>query len=330
MYRAATKEFILSPIGTYHGVVTLAKPKFPVLEDVSNDVFMSIQNRKIIEKNLLITNEFNLFDTSHKDIFPKYIKNDNTISHLIRIDNKLGNGDFIFHDFWPFYYGQSAPSQLDYKQENDEKYLKLKLDSDTINKISGQMAQNWLLKSGDHINRKEHKLFQISIDQDKFTIEFFYNKNKFSKKDEIRFTQSLGGNFQYKQLFLSQDIAPAFACFVDLEFDDHVEMTFNNEVMVLSFSNNSADYRICIPTCDKKLRRSYMAFKEYVASTTDDDLYRSKKFERSSKEDHYEYLNKLAKASKLNDFEIDYFVNKWNEKENEISTDQEVFDIDTE
>jgi hypothetical protein len=73
-----------------------------------------------------------------------------------------------------------------------------------------------------------------------------------------------------------------------------------------------------------------MAFKEYVASTTDDDLYRSKKFERSSKEDHYEYLNKLAKASKLNDFEIDYFVNKWNEKENEISTDQEVFDIDTE
>jgi hypothetical protein len=219
---------------------------------------------------------------------------------------------------------------LDYRQENDKECLKLKLDSDIINKISGQMAQNWLLKSGDHINRKENKLFQISIDRDKFTIEFFYNRNKFSKKDEIRFTQSLSDNFQYKQLFLSQDIAPAFACFVDLEFDDHVEMTFNNEAMVLSFSNNSADYRICIPTCDKKLSRSYMAFKEYVASTTDDDFYSDKIYKNISQQDHYAHLNALAKASKLNDFEIDYFVNKWNADKIEKSTSQETSDIDTE
>lgn len=270
IYRKGTDDFLLSPYDATDGVVTIAKPKHEVFQKPKTDLFMPVLNRKVVEQRLLIPRDFNSFQASNEKHIP-HSTHSNVFSHLIRIDNKCNPSDFIFHDFWPFYEHESNPhasfpSQLDYDVAHDKTCtLKTSIDALSMKAVANKLALPWLSNAGSQIKRDYQKLWQVTINATSFSIAFHNVGDKFNQAAHINFAKPLKGKCKYSGIFLAQDIAPVLCSLANLDATS-VEILGSEHALVLGFSTDAADYKICIPTSTTKLKRSTKAFTQYTAT----------------------------------------------------------------
>jgi hypothetical protein len=270
IYRKGTEDFLLSPYDATDGVVTIAKPKHEVFQKPQTDLFMPVLNRKVVEQRLLIPRDFNSFKASNEKHIPRSAYS-NVFSHLIRIDNKCNPSDFIFHDFWPFYEHESNPhasfpSQLDYDVAHDKTCtLKTAIDALSIKAVANKLALPWLSNAGSQIKRDYQKLWQVTIDATSFSIAFHNVGDKFNQAAHINFAKPLKGKCKYSGIFLAQDIAPVLCSLANLDATS-IELLGSEHALVLGFSTDAANYKICIPTSTTKLKRSTKAFTQYTAT----------------------------------------------------------------
>lgn len=270
IYRKGTDDFLLSPYDATDGVVTIAKPKQEVFQKPQTDLFMPVLNRKVVEQRLLIPRDFNSFKASNEKHIPCSTYS-NVFSHLIRIDNKCNPSDFIFHDFWPFYEHESNPhasfpSQLDYDVAHDKTCtLKTSIDALSMKAVANKLALPWLSNAGSQIKRDYQKLWQVTIDATAFSIAFHNVGEKFNQVAHIKFTKPLKSKCKYSGIFLAQDIAPVLCSLANLDVTS-IELLGSEHALVLDFSTDAADYKVCVPTSTTKLKRSTKAFTQYAAT----------------------------------------------------------------
>jgi hypothetical protein len=178
----------------------------------------------------------------------KHPKFDGDLSHLLRLDSKLNNGDFIFLNFFGF--GDDAKKllpQLDYNEANDASSINVPLSVEQVRKIATVFAKAWMQKIGDNINRPQHRFWELSISKNKIQIDFDEIEGFFTRGEAIAFDVPLSVEPRYVGTFFTQELVPALLTLGELDIVGEVVLQLSDAGMVLQYATDAADYKVCIP-----------------------------------------------------------------------------------
>jgi hypothetical protein len=256
IYSYERNELILSPVdyedengNIVGGAVTIAKPKTKIFENAASDLYMPMMDRRVVEQRLIAPNDINLFKASSADHMCKHPKFDGDLSHLLRLDSKLNNGDFIFLNFFGF--GDDAKKllpQLDYNEANDASSINVPLSGEQVRKIATVFAKAWMQKIGDNINRQQHRFWELSISKNKIQIDFDEIEGFFTRGEAIAFDIPLNVELHYMGTFFTQELVPALLTLGELDIVGDVVLQLSDAGIVLQYATDAANYKVCIPT----------------------------------------------------------------------------------
>lgn len=219
LYRAATNEFILSPMNATTGVVSTVKPYFDLLLDgCDKDVYMPYTERNKLETNLLRNFEFNLYDTELKTVpIPAYPELDSA-SHVIHLRHRTDSNQFQNISFWPFYSSLEQPqNQLLVKEDYEltPKWYAV-IDRDEIKRINHIFLNHWLAGHARYITREAHSMLRFTFAASFIAVEFLNEDGFFVNKEKIHLTPIEVSNKTVTVSFRTKDIVPALNCIADL------------------------------------------------------------------------------------------------------------------
>lgn len=233
MYRAQTKEFILSPINALSGVVSIIKPYFDlVLDGCDKDVYMPYIERNQIEKNLLRNFEFNLYDTELKTLpIPEYPEL-NTASHVLNLRHRTQENEFQNISFWPFYSSLEQPQ--DQLLINPDYPLIPKwyahIDKDEIKRVNDGFLEKWLNGHGTYLVREPHTILKVTFGDTWWVIEFVLEDNEFVNVDQVKILPIEVSPKSATAYFKTKDFIPAIKCLSDLQLTKAIEKQRDEEL----------------------------------------------------------------------------------------------------
>lgn len=312
IYSEQLNALILSPIGFTNdngevvgGAITIAKPKSPIFKNAASDLYMPLMDRRIVEQRLIATNDFNLFKASSSDVMHTHCKFDGDLSHLIRLDSKLNNGDFIFLNFFGFGDGDGDGDtkilpQLIYDNANNATTTQLTLSIEQVRKIANALAKTWMFNSGENISRPEHRFWDLSITQNAVQIDYDEYQGVFLKADVIAFDTPLSDDVRFSGTFFTQELVPALLALGELDITSNVTLGLSDKGLIFNYQTEAADYQVCIPNWDYFAdNRSYAGFAMLytpASSLVDTENFEFDEYELN--EDFYNGLDLLNVANK--------------------------------
>lgn len=219
LYRAATNEFILSPMNATSGVVSIVKPYFDLLLDgCDKDVYMPYTERNKLETHLLRNFEFNLYDTELKTVpIPAYPELDSA-SHVVHLRHRTDSNQFQNISFWPFYSSLEQPqNQLLVKEDYQltPKWSAV-IDRDEIKRINDVFLNHWLAGHARYITREAHSMLRFTFADSYIAVEFLNEDGFFVNRQKINLTPIAVSNKTVTVSFRTKDIVPALNCLADL------------------------------------------------------------------------------------------------------------------
>ena len=266
IYRHTTNDFLLSPVRTACGVVTLVKPKQVQFTDLHNDVLLSTRARKTIESKLIVSQNFNLYELDD-DVESSPADSNNGLAKLLRLKDMFNYRNFVFLDFWHF----ESNSLLPLVQaciKSDALYKcswTHALDISFFRHMTLDVLDKWFMSHAKYIKRDKGKLCQLTFEQDKFTIEFVHVDGLFEVKRELQFKVPNASIAKITLLFLTKDIMPVLRSIAEFDAVGDILVQVNNLTLNLSFSTSTADISIFVPTADAFGMRNTTAFEPYTA-----------------------------------------------------------------
>lgn len=273
-YIAQENMLLLSPTFATSGVVTMAKLKRSPFEGNAADCFMPTRTRKLLEHRLLAANDVHMFKPQHSEHVPSFHQ-PGLCSHLLRLDNKANAADFMFMEFWPFEAGMdSANQQLVFVQSlaSSQRAVTLDIPQSDFKTLIYDHIRPWLLSYGEHMTRPANKVLQLGIDAAGFTLQFDWVNGAFRNQASSEFAQQLTGSASVQGTFLSKDLCLALNGIADLPLTSDIQMAWSEDVLVLRYATDIADYTIAIPTTVAG-RRKDTAFAVYAPSILPQSSY---------------------------------------------------------
>ena len=264
-YLAQENMLLLSPTFATSGVVTMAKLKSSPFEGNAADCFMPTRTRKLLEHRLLAANDVHMFRPQHGEHLPAFHQ-PGLCSHLLRLDNKANAADFMFMEFWPFEaeMGQ-ANQQLVFVQSlaSSQRAMTMDIAQSDFKTLIYDHIRPWLLSYGEHMTRPANKVLQLGMDASGFTLQFDWVNGAFRNKVRSDFAQQLTGSASVQATFLSKDLCLALNGIADLPLTSDIHMAWSEDVLVLRYATDIADYTVAIPTTVAG-RRKDTAFAVYA------------------------------------------------------------------
>jgi hypothetical protein len=254
IYSYERNELILSPIdyedengNIVGGAVTIAKPKNKIFQSAPSDLYMPMMDRRVVEQRLIAPSDFNLFKASSEDTMKRHSKFDGDLSHLIRLDSKLNNGDFIFLNFFGFGNKEKILPQLDYDIANDEHATKIRLPIDQMRKVAAGLAKTWMGDIGENINRQQHRFWDLHITEQGFAIEYDEIYGCYEREADVDFDTPLNFAFRFVGTFFTHELVPALLTISELDVTGDVLLCLSDAGIVFEYATDAADYKICVP-----------------------------------------------------------------------------------
>jgi hypothetical protein len=254
IYSYERNELILSPIdyedengNIVGGAVTIAKPKNKIFQSAPSDLYMPMMDRRVVEQRLIAPSDFNLFKASSDDTMKRHSKFDGDLSHLIRLDSKLNNGDFIFLNFFGFGNKEKILPQLDYDIANDGDATKIKLPIEQMRKVAAGLAKSWMGDIGENINRQQHRFWDLHITEQGFAIEYDEIYGCYEREADVEFDTPLDVAFRFVGTFFTHELVPALLTISELDVTGDVLLCLSDAGIVFEYETDAADYKICVP-----------------------------------------------------------------------------------
>lgn len=212
LYRPGLNQFILSPVNSLSGVVSIAQPFFPlILDDCEKDVFLAAQERELLESSILRDFEFNLYNVQYQSHSIPHYSGANSASNVVHLRHREEPNTFLNLSFWPFYSTLEGPQ--DQLSINPDFVLrpiwKSHLDRDAFIRLENQCLEPWLRGHATHLTREKNALMKVTFAEDKWTMEFVFSDGDFENSDhvEISYLDVTAG--EVTALFLAKDWVPA-------------------------------------------------------------------------------------------------------------------------
>ena len=255
IYSPLRDEFILSPIdylddngNMVGGAVTIAKPKTKIFQSAPTDLYMPLIDRRVVEQRLIGPQDINLYKASDTDAMYRHSKFDGDFSHLIRLDSKLNNGDFIFLNFFGFGDDQAKIlPQLDYDTANDAASTNVHLSAQQVRKISSALAKTWMYDIGENINRTQHRFWDFTLTKTAVQVDFDEIEGVFLRAEAIAFDTPLNVDVSFNGTFFTHELVPALLTLGELDIVGDVVLQLSDAGMVLQYATDAADYKVCLP-----------------------------------------------------------------------------------
>lgn len=269
-YLAQDNILLLSPTFATSGVVTMAKLKRSPLAGDAADCFMPTRTRKLMEHRLLAANDVHMFKPQLGEHVPAFDQ-PNLCSHLLRLDNKASAADFMFMEFWPFEAGMgSANQQLVFVQSlaSSQRAVTVDIAQSDFKTLIYDHIRPWLLSYGEHMTRPANKVLQLGMDAAGFTLQFDWVNGAFRNQASSDFAQQLTGSTSVQATFLSKDLCLALNGIADLPLTSNIHMAWLEDVLVLRYATDIADYTVAIPTTVAG-RRKDTAFAVYAPTVAE-------------------------------------------------------------
>ena len=255
IYSPQRDEFILSPIdylddngNMVGGAVTIAKPKTKIFQSAPTDLYMPLMDRRVVEQRLIGPQDINLYKASGTDSMYRHSKFDGDFSHLIRLDSKLNNGDFIFLNFFGFGDDQAKIlPQLDYDTANDAASTNVHLSAEQVRKISSALAKTWMYDIGENINRTQHRFWDFTLTKTAVQVDFDEIEGVFLRAEAIAFDTPLNVDVSFNGTFFTHELVPALLTLGELDIVGDVVLQLSDAGMVLQYATDAADYKVCLP-----------------------------------------------------------------------------------
>lgn len=265
---AQENMLLLSPTFATSGVVTMAKLKRSPFEGKAADCFMPTRTRKLLEHRLLAANDVHMFKPQNSEHVPAFDQ-PNLCSHLLRLDNKANAADFMFMEFWPFDVDMgNANQQLVFVQSlaSSQRAVTVDIAQSDFKTLIYDHIRPWLLSYGEHMTRPANKVLQLGMDASGFTLQFDWVNGAFRNQASSDFVQPLSVSGPAQANFLSKDLCLGLNGIADLRLTSDIQMAWSEDVLVLRYATDIADYTIAIPTTVAG-RRKDTAFAVYAPSS---------------------------------------------------------------
>jgi hypothetical protein len=279
MFLHEMDQFLLSPIRAQSGVVSLITPDEYVLSKSTQDVFMPLYQRNILEQELLQSFDFSLYDTDGANDFPEH-NGDHSASHALSLAHCVDQSKNIDLHFWPFY--DSFPQPLDQVGLNPDYEFKSQwqatLPHSYFKKLADQHIDPWLNGLGNHLKRDYNELMKVAFEEKCLDIAFKWKDGKFEGREVVEFDTGSGSKEAAECHFLSKDWELALRSIALLPVEGEVSLSVNEEVLRIAFrtiEDGGSEHEIHIPTVDLDCNRSTAPFKRYQPEIVPDDNLQS-------------------------------------------------------
>jgi hypothetical protein len=262
LYRHEKGDFLLSPVRADSGVVTLAKPKHPLLETVESDVFLSSRARWLLERRVIANYDFNLYQAETVTHIARYAS-ENSASHMLRLQNLADDSDFIHLDFWNYRAGESVPvpqvevgwlEKMDWQQSLPLSWFRY---------LSLEVVDKWFDSHARHIKREHQRVCHVQLTKDAMTLQFVRRNGSFEIQRERKFPSPTEGFVSLNLYFLTKDLMPILKAIADFEISTNIQLSANKHTLIFKFETAAADYVIAVPTTNERGIRNTDAFASY-------------------------------------------------------------------
>jgi hypothetical protein len=263
LYRHSMGDFVLSPVRAHAGVVTLAKPKQPVLDAVDSDVFLSSRARLLLERRAIANYDFNLYQTETVTHIQRYSSEDSA-SHMLRLQSLADESDFLHLDFWNYRAGESAAipqvdiewlGKMDWHHE---------LPLSWFRHLSLEVVDKWFDSHARHIKREHQRVCHVQLTRDAMTLQFVRRNSTFEVQRERPFPNSTSGLVSLNLYFLTKDLMPVLKAIADFEISTPIQLSATKHALFLMFDTDAAHYSVAIPTTNERGVRNTGAFTSYT------------------------------------------------------------------
>jgi len=272
LYVHATGEFVLSPIRAVSGVVTVAKPLRPVLENAEADVCLSTRSRRALETKQISGRNFNLFSPSNTQAIPAYAT-PNLASHVLRLQDDFEAGNFLHIDFWPFY-ASTAPTigQLIVDAQMPRKSVwHAAMSLAWFRKFALEFTEPWIASHGTHIKREHQQVIHLSFEMHAVQVKFVYRDGQFEAGIAIDIAKTKVTGQTIAVNVRTKDFVVAMQAIADLGVTTAIDVDVDADAVVLSYSTTAASYQVFVPTCTSDGDRSSKYFKQYVPAAVSEE-----------------------------------------------------------
>lgn len=267
LIRGATGDIILSGSKTDLSVVTWCKPAQNLINP-KDQVFMRVMERSLVER-MLETGEIVLMKPTPEAALRKSEPSEK-YAYELSLDNGISGKPQVLH----FYdaklkMGMLTGFQADFAFEQWKPNWSFRAEPIWFGKLREIMLDRWFVKlgAGTQPNRPNNRIMKAVVTANSFGLMFNINGEARApiEKQDVQVKIKSGKATQITS-HLSKDIAPVLYNLADLNTIGAIEVSGNDQALVLSYKNDVGSFKIAVPTAERKKKsavRKSSAFCEF-------------------------------------------------------------------
>jgi hypothetical protein len=285
IYKSDQNEFLLSSIRTDSCLVTVAKPKEQVVEQVDYDLHLSSISRRELEKKIIsprMFKSYKLEDLGDNEIFPA---NGATFSHELVLESVASGKDSETNRIVVFMDAESTHAesfrQVDVADLSNTAPLWERFVSPSwIQEFNACFTNNWIESHGKHIKRSHQTILELEFKRSMVQVNFFKKGTEYDFDLMVKVPINDGDGYGKPCAVLSKDFAVAMHAMGDLPLINDVVIQVYAGFLKFSYETDAATYELHVPFCDESGERYKKAFSKYQLvrnqeSPEDDPTYQT-------------------------------------------------------
>jgi hypothetical protein len=285
IYKSNEEKFLFSSIRTNSCVVTVAKPKQQVIEQVDYDLQLANVYRRELEKKIIsprLFNSYKLVDLDENEIFPA---NGKDFSHHISLEEITEAKDKVAHRFPVVLDGESTHAesfhQVDVADLKGKTPLwKRTVNSNWIQEFNACFTNNWIESHGKHIKRPHQTILELEFKRQLVQVNFFKKGSEYDFDLNVIVPIASGEGYGQPCNVLSKDFAVAMHALGDLPLINDVVIEVLEGALKFEYETDAAFYELYVPFVNESAERYTSAFTKYQlvrnqASPEDDPSYQT-------------------------------------------------------
>lgn len=270
-YKHAEQTFVLSPIRTESGVITIAKPLAEVFEDqslIEEDLQLSTLSRRNLEREIISPRKFKSYfveDDQNIGLIPC----DYSFSHaqnMIGIEKEKPDSQKRFQvTFDPENILTESIRQACVDIEDFDTKTPLwsrTVSAGWIKTFNAAFTNKWMDNHAKYMARDNQKTIKLVFSRKNLQLGFFSDGKEYDCKVQVEVPVVMEPRNEHAYV-LSKDFAIAMHGLDDLKITKDMQLRLYKSLFRFTYTTDVAAYELLIPTCNSSGVRHTDGFYEY-------------------------------------------------------------------
>jgi len=263
IYIKESKQFLLSPVATKLGVVSLATPKDPVMEEPASDLMLLKRSISRLERAMR-SNDLAMYTVADQEKIPCLGKGESS-RNGIWLTSRTNADHRILLDF------QTIQAWIDYNpaQVNaDWKLLALgkkwKLTPYVMKQLNMSAVEQWLSSYGDNITRDRNAFVKLVLNDHQITIHFDKVGLTYQRNVSFNFSAQQNIGLKFSAEFRAKWLMAAIDGISSVTHIADIDLYCNDYGILFQYETSAACFKVAVPTYGFSVASSNPCFLSYT------------------------------------------------------------------